>query len=100
MRDRPMYSQNRRAGRALPIRIAARFGVRLTTLGLLLSLVAPATFAQEPPTDVFGGNRDAQFAGPQPLEFSEEAIGNDPRARILRWNEIAMAATALDHTPA
>jgi hypothetical protein len=95
-----MYSHNRRAGRALSIRIAASIGVLLTTLGLLLGLVAPAAFAQEPPTDAFGGNRGAQFASPPLLEFSEEAIGNDPRARILRWNEIAMAATALDHTPA
>jgi hypothetical protein len=26
-------------------------------------------------------------------------LGDDPRARILRWNDIAMDATALDHTP-
>jgi hypothetical protein len=73
----------------------------LTTLSLLLGLAVPAAFPQEPPTtDALGGNADAQFVAPAPLELSSEAIGNDPRARLLRWHEISMAATALDHTPA
>jgi len=74
-----------------------------TTLGLVLGLAVPAAFSQEPQprpaTDGYGVNLGAQFAEPLPFEPSLEAIGNDPRARILRWNEIAMAATALDHTP-
>jgi hypothetical protein len=75
--------------------------VILSALGLALSAAVPAAFSQETrPTDALRGNPGAQFAEPAPLEFSEDAIGNDPRARLLRWNEIAMAATALDHTPA
>ena len=74
-----------------------------TTLGLVLSLAASAAFSQQlqtgPTTDVYGVNAGAQFAEPRSSDLSSEPIGDDPRARILRWNEIAMAATALDHTP-
>jgi len=74
-----------------------------TALSLVLGLAVPAAFSQQPAapsrTDVYGVNADARFAEPAPLEFSLEATGDDPRARILRWNEIAMACTALDHTP-
>ena len=95
-----MKSQTGRAGRALPIRTAARIAVFATTLGVLPGLVAPVAFAQEPPaTDALGGNPGAVFAAPPSLQFPQEAIGNNPRARILRWNDIAMDATALDHTP-
>lgn len=80
-------------------RVAARGGRALTVaLGLALALAAQA-IPQERPTDAFGANADAQFAEPLLLEFSTEAIGNDPRARLLRWHEISLAATALDHTP-
>ncbi|MFI5008180.1 MAG: hypothetical protein ACHQKZ_12100, partial [Solirubrobacterales bacterium] len=72
-------------------------------LGLVVSLAAPAAFAQQPQTgpttDAYGVNAGAQFAEPAPLVFSSESLGDDPRARILRWNDIAMAVTALDHTP-
>jgi hypothetical protein len=72
-------------------------------LGLVLSLAAPAAFAQQPQTgpttDAYGVNAGAQFTEPPALVFSSESLGDDPRARILRWNEIAMAVTALDHTP-
>jgi hypothetical protein len=72
-------------------------------LGLTLGLAAPSAVSQpqdKPRTDALGGNRDAQFAAPLPFEPSLQAIGDNPRARLLRWHEISMAATALDHTPA
>lgn len=77
--------------------------VTATTLGLVLSVAVPAAFSQQPQlpprTDAYGGNLDAQFAESPPSEPSLERIGDNPRARILRWNEIAMDCTALDHTP-
>ena len=79
---------------------------RLASAALCLALSAAATpaFPQPqtqtvPPTDAFGVNAGAQFAEPAPSTLSSEPIGDDPRARLLRWNEIAMEATALDHTP-
>jgi hypothetical protein len=63
----------------------------------------PAAFPQQPDdppaTDAFGVNAGARFAEPPASALSRAHIGNNARARILRWNEIAMAATALDHTP-
>jgi hypothetical protein len=72
-------------------------------LCLTVSAAAPA-FSQPqrqtvPPTDAFGVNAGAQFPETSPSNLSSEPIGDDPRARLLRWNEIAMEATALDHTP-
>lgn len=75
--------------------------VTATTLGLMLSLAVPAAFSQPqtpPNMDAYGMNADAQFAEAV-SNLSSEPVGDDPRARILRWNDIAMAATALDHTP-
>jgi len=70
-------------------------------LGLVLS-VASAAFAEPPQTglttDAYGANAGALFAEAV-KNLSREPLGDDPRARILRWNEIAMEATALDHTP-
>jgi hypothetical protein len=95
-----MSLPNRRALRALRIRLDVQLRVCVSTLSLLVGLAAPGVFAQErPATDAFGGNADAQFARPLSVEFSSEALGNDPRARFLRWHEISLAATALDHTP-
>jgi hypothetical protein len=77
--------------------------VLLASLALVLSLPVATAFAQVTPaapnTDAFGGNAGAEFAEALPLEFPQEAIGNNPRARILRWNAIALSAVALDHTP-
>jgi len=79
---------------------------RLAAAALCLALSAAATpaFPQPqtqtvPPTDAFGVNAGAQFPEPAPSTLSSDPIGDDPRARLLRWNEIAMEATALDHTP-
>ncbi len=89
------------ADRAPRIRTRARNGIVATTLSLLLGLAVPAAHAQDAPNrDALGGNPDARFAEAPLLELSTEAIGNDPRARLLRWHEISMAATSLDHTPA
>jgi hypothetical protein len=77
--------------------------VAAAALCLVFTVGVPAARAQqrqtEPPTDAFGVNPGAQFPEPAPSNLSSEPIGDDPRARLLRWNEIAMAATALDHTP-
>jgi hypothetical protein len=75
-----------------------------TALSLAFGMAATSAFAQpQPPTgpstDAFGVNAGAQFPDPAPSSLSTEPIGDDPRARLLRWNEIAMEATALDHTP-
>ncbi|HEX6738417.1 MAG TPA: vanadium-dependent haloperoxidase [Vicinamibacteria bacterium] len=81
----------------------ARGGTAVVTmLGLALGLTAPAASTQEPQRslkEIYGVNATALFADPLPFEPTADAIGNDPRARIVRWNEILMAATALDHTP-
>jgi hypothetical protein len=88
---------------AFPLRLDRQVGgvvAVLLTLVLGLAVAALSQDARLPPrTDAFGGNAEARFADPALLEFSAEAIGNDPRARLLRWHEIALAATALDHTP-
>jgi hypothetical protein len=80
-----------------------RFQRTATALSLALSLVMPAAHSQQrqpgPAADAYGVNAGAQFAEPLPTAASTAHLGNNPRSRILRWNEIAMAATALDHTP-
>jgi hypothetical protein len=72
-------------------------------LGLALSLAASAAYAQpprtHPTTEVDGVNAGARFAEPQPSTAAPGPIGDDPRRRILRWNDITMDAGALDHTP-
>ena len=75
-----------------------------TALCLAFGIAGTNAFPQpqtqtSPPTDAFGANAGAQFAEPALSNLSTEPIGDDPRARILRWNEIAMDCTALDHTP-
>jgi hypothetical protein len=71
-----------------------------TTLGLVFSLGGSPAFSQTGlPTDGFGVNAGARFAEPKSPDLSHAPIGDNPRARILRWNEIAMDVTALDHTP-
>jgi hypothetical protein len=71
------------------------------TLSLVLGPAVPAAFSQQlpPNSDAYGGNVGAQFAEPLAADLSIETIGNDPRARLLRWNEITMVCNALDHTP-
>ena len=98
-----MHRSNPCAGRARPPGIDARFGGLITTtLGLVLSVAVPTAFAQQPQTgrttDAYGANPGAQFAEALSNPW-RDPTGDDPRARILRWNEIAMEATALDHTP-
>jgi hypothetical protein len=76
--------------------------VVVATLGLTFGVAASAAFPQPRPdlqTDALGGNAGARFALPLPADLNTEPIGDDPRARILRWNKVAMATTALDHTP-
>jgi len=77
--------------------------VAAAALCLVFSAGVPVARAQQsqtsPPTDAFGANPGAQFPEPAPSTLSTEPIGDNPRARLLRWNEIAMEATALDHTP-
>jgi hypothetical protein len=89
--------------RARAIRAAARReGLIATTLGLALGVFVPAALAQqtrtEPTTDAYGANAGAVFAEAL-SSLSQQPLGESPRDRILRWNEIAMDATALDHTP-
>jgi hypothetical protein len=77
-------------------------GVIALTWALGLSLAASAAFPQNqtgPPTDAYGVNAGAQFAEPRSPDLASAPLGDNPRARILRWNDITMAATALDHTP-
>ena len=98
-----MTRQHPHVGRALSCRIPASIGgVVATTLGLVLALAASAAFSQtSPPTDAYGANAGAQFAEPRPSDLSSTLAGPTTRERaILRWNEIAIDATALDHTPA
>ncbi len=78
----------RHVGRALPLTLALMSGVNVA-----------AAFAQIAETDALGANPGAQFAEPAELELSAEAKVDKPRAWLLRWNEIALAANALDHTP-
>jgi hypothetical protein len=79
--------------RVIAAALSVAFGVAATSA---LAQPQPQT---SPPTDAFGVNAGAQFPEPSPPNLSTEPIGDDPRARLLRWNEIAMEATALDHTP-
>ena len=75
--------------------------VIVATLGLVLShrragRVRSARAGRRPMPS--GRTPARKFAKPL-ADLSSEPMGDDPRARILRWNDIAMAATALDHTP-
>ena len=74
-----------------------------TTLSLVLGLAPPVAFSQQPQlppgSDAYGGNVGARFAEPVVAPLSVETIGDNPRARLLRWNEITMACNATDHTP-
>jgi hypothetical protein len=79
--------------RVIAAALSLAFGVAAT------SALAQPQAQTSPPTDAFGVNAGAQFPEPSPPSLSTEPIGDDPRARLLRWNEIAMEATALDHTP-
>jgi hypothetical protein len=94
-----------RPGAAFPSRGFVRGAVaRATALGLVLSLAAPAAFSQQPSlppgSDAYGGHVGAHFAEPLAADaLSVQTIGDNPRARLLRWNDIAMDCTALDHTP-
>jgi hypothetical protein len=73
---------------------------RTSSFTLVIALLAapPHAFAQAPPGDALGGNAGAEFARPQAPRLPSAAAG-ETRTRLLRWHEIAMAATALDHTP-
>ncbi len=83
-------------------RPARREGLIAITLGLALSALVPAALAQQTPTgpttDAYGANAGAVFAEAF-ANLSRQPLGDRPRDWILRWNEIAMDATALDHTP-
>jgi hypothetical protein len=79
--------------RVVAAALCLAFGVAAT------SASAQSKTQTSPPTDAYGANPGAQFAPPPPSSLSTPPIGDDPRARILRWNEIAMDTTALDHTP-
>jgi hypothetical protein len=73
-----------------------------TMLSLAFGLAVPAAFSQQlpPNSDAYGGHVGAQFAQPVAADLSIQTTGNTPRDRLLRWHEISMVATALDHTPA
>jgi hypothetical protein len=70
----------------------------------LLGLAAPASLSQQPAkrardfNEALGPLFCAQPQAPAPLQLSRHR-GDSPSDWVLRWNQIAMQANALDHTP-
>jgi hypothetical protein len=98
-----MNRQNPLVRVALQVSFNSRVGGSLAATLVLALTFAVSAFPQQlqpdSATDAYGANAGAQFAEPRASALSGRPIGDNPRARILRWNEIAMDATALDHTP-
>src|SRR5262245_18011138 len=63
-------------------------------------LVSFAAFAQAPTTfrDTLGPTHEAVTNAPAPI-FRNPPPGSDLRSWIIHWNEVALNASGVDHTP-
>jgi hypothetical protein len=69
-------------------------------LAVCASFVPFAAFAQAPTTfsDAFGVTQEAVTAAPAPI-FRNPPPGSDLRSWVIHWNEVAINASGIDHTP-
>ena len=69
-------------------------------LAVCASFVPFVSFAQAPTTfsDTFGVTQEAATAAPAPI-FRNPPPGTDLRSWVIHWNEVAINASGVDHTP-
>src|ERR1044071_3961846 len=69
-------------------------------LAVCASFVSFASFAQAPTTfsDAFGVTHEAVAGAPAPI-FRNPLPGTDLRSWVIHWNEVAINASGIDHTP-
>ena len=69
-------------------------------LALCASVIPFVSFAQAPTTfsEAFGVTREAVTAPPAPA-FRNPPPGSDLRSWVIHWNEVAINASGVDHTP-
>jgi PAP2 superfamily len=69
-------------------------------LAVCASFVPFVSFAQAPTTfsDTFGVTREAVTNAPAPI-FRNPPPGSDLRSWVIHWNEVAINASGVDHTP-
>jgi hypothetical protein len=69
-------------------------------LAVCASFVSFVSFAQAPTTfsDAFGVTHEAVANAPAPI-FRNPPPGSDLRSWVIHWNEVAINASGVDHTP-
>src|SRR5262249_45367890 len=69
-------------------------------LAVCASFASFVSFAQAPTTfrDAFGVTREAATSAPVPI-FRNPPPGTELRSWVIHWNEVAINASGVDHTP-
>src|SRR5678816_1752857 len=74
--------------------------IRRPLLAVCASFVSYVSFAQAPTTfsDTLGVTHEAVSNAPAPI-FRNPPPGSDLRSWVIHWNEVAINASGVDHTP-